>query len=109
MEEAANAFRFAREEGVVIGCGSDVGPFAHGTNVRELEWMVKLGMCPREALMAATSVAAKIIRRDDLGEIRDGALADLVAVDGDPLAEIGAIAKVRFVMKDGLVFRGASA
>ncbi|HWD48587.1 MAG TPA: amidohydrolase family protein [Rhizomicrobium sp.] len=109
MEEAANAFRFAREEGVVIGCGSDVGPFAHGTNVRELEWMVKLGMSPREALMAATSIAAKIIRRDDLGEIRDGALADLVAVDGDPLAEIGAIAKVSFVMKDGLVFRGASA
>jgi imidazolonepropionase-like amidohydrolase len=109
MEEAANAFRFAREEGVVIGCGSDVGPFTHGTNVRELEWMVKLGMSPREALMAATSIAAKIIRRDDLGEIRDGALADLVAVDGDPLAEIGAIAKVRFVMKDGLVFRGASA
>ena len=109
MEEAANAFRLAREEGVVIGCGSDVGPFTHGTNARELEWMVKLDMPPREALIAATSVAAKIIRRGDLGEIREGFLADLVAVEGDPLADISAIAKVRFVMKDGVVFRGGEA
>ena len=109
MEEAANAFRLAGEEGVVIGCGSDVGPFTHGTNARELEWMVKLDMPPREALIAATSVAAKIIRRGDLGEIREGFLADLVAVEGDPLADISAIAKVRFVMKDGVVFRGGEA
>jgi imidazolonepropionase-like amidohydrolase len=106
MEEAANAFRFAREEDVVIGCGSDVGPFPHGESFRELEWMVKLGMSPREALEAATSVAAKIIRRNDLGHIREGYLADLVAVEGDTHRNISAIAQVRFVMKDGVVVRG---
>lgn len=106
MEDAANAFRLAREEGVIIGCGSDVGPFPHGENARELEWMVKLGMSPREALQAATSIAAKIIRRGDLGHIREGYLADLVAVDGDTNRNISAIANVKLVMKDGAVVRG---
>ena len=106
MEDAANAFRLAREEGVIIGCGSDVGPFPHGENARELEWMVKLGMSPREALQAATSIAAKIIRRGDLGHIREGYLADLVAVDGDTNRNISAIANVKLVMKDGTVVRG---
>ncbi|HSM94763.1 MAG TPA: amidohydrolase family protein [Rhizomicrobium sp.] len=107
MEQAHNAFRLAREEGVIIGCGSDVGPFPHGQSYRELEWMVKLGMSPREALEAATSVAAKIIRRDDLGHIRTDCLADLVAVDGRPVENISTVAHVRFVMKDGAVVRQA--
>ena len=105
MEQAHNAFRLAREEGVIIGCGSDVGPFPHGESYRELEWMVKLGMGPRAALEAATSVAAKIIRRDDLGHIRAGCLADLVAVVGRPDENIAAVAHVAFVMKDGEVVR----
>ncbi len=77
MAEAANAFRLAREAGVIIGCGSDVGVFAHGTNLDELLAMQALGMTNEEALMAAaTAVNAAILRRpNDLGRIREGFLA----------------------------------
>src|SRR6185312_6120069 len=96
MEDAQNAFRLARAEGVTIGLGSDVGVFAHGTNRRELDWMIKLGMSRDEALTAATAVNARILRRQhELGSVRQGYLADLVAVD-DAL-------NVRWVMKDGVV------
>jgi imidazolonepropionase-like amidohydrolase len=97
MVEAANAFRTARAEGVVIGCGSDVGPFPHGENRRELEWMIRLGMSRDEALLAATAVNANIIRRDhELGSVKEGYLADLIATTDD--------LDVRFVMKAGAVF-----
>jgi imidazolonepropionase-like amidohydrolase len=109
MEEAADAFRFAREEGVIIGCGSDVGPFPHGESRREIAWMAKLGMSNRVALAAATSVNAAIIRRDDLGHIRPGYLADLVAVAGDPVQDLTALERVRYVMKDGTTVRRETA
>jgi imidazolonepropionase-like amidohydrolase len=105
MQQAANAFRLAREEGVVIGCGSDVGPFPHGASHREIAWMAKLGMSNRVALAAATSVSAAIVRRDDLGHIRQGYLADLVAVHGDPTVDLSALEQVRYVMKDGVTVR----
>ena len=105
MREAAHAFRLARAAGVVIGCGSDVGVFTHGTNRRELEWMERLGMDRDEVLLAATAVNAKILRREnELGSVRENFLADLIAVNGDPSRDLAALGDVRFVMKGGETF-----
>ncbi len=106
MAMAAQAFQFARDEGATIGCGSDVGVFAHGTNRRELAWMVRLGMRAVDALEAATVVNAKILHREsELGRIRAGFRADLVGSRGDPTRDIAALSDMCFVMKDGVIVR----
>ncbi|CAA9297759.1 MAG: hypothetical protein AVDCRST_MAG11-609, partial [uncultured Gemmatimonadaceae bacterium] len=98
--------RAAIAAGVTICNGSDVGVFAHGDNVRELELLVDHGLTPLQAVRAATSVNARLLHLDDeLGAVRAGLAADLVAVDGDPTRDIGALRRVRLVMRGGTIHR----
>ncbi|HET9986556.1 MAG TPA: amidohydrolase family protein [Longimicrobiales bacterium] len=100
------SFRAALDAGVPICSGSDVGVFTHGDNARELEMLVDYGMTPVQALMAATATDAHYFGLgDQLGTIRPGLLADLIAVEGDPTRDIAAVRRVRFVMKGGEVVR----
>jgi imidazolonepropionase-like amidohydrolase len=98
------SFRAALAAGVTIINGSDVGVFTHGDNAREIEMLVDYGMTPAHALQSATSTAARVLQLDDrLGSIKPGLYADMVAVQGDPVANIHAIRQVRMVMKGGAV------
>jgi imidazolonepropionase-like amidohydrolase len=100
------SFKDALEAGVTIVNGSDMGVFAHGDGARELELLVDYGMKPAGSLRSATSVAARALHLDDkVGAVKPGLLADLVAVEGDPTQDVGALRKVRLVMKEGVLYR----
>jgi imidazolonepropionase-like amidohydrolase len=79
----------------------------HGQNAKELWAMVDRGMTPMQALRAATVTSAELIGVDDRGRLSEGLLADIVAVPGDPSEDITTTQDVRFVMKDGRVYKGA--
>lgn len=95
----------ALEAGVEICFGGDVGVYPHGDNVREAELMVAYGMEPAAVLHAATAGNAALFELDELGRVAEGRLADLVAVRGDPLRDVGALREVEMVMKNGTIYR----
>ena len=110
--KAAEVFPRARatisraiEKGVRIACGTDAPAIPHGRGAKELMALVDRGMSPLQAIRAATTVAAELIDVDDRARLEPGLLADVIAVAGDPLADIAATEKVGFVMKGGQVYR----
>ncbi len=114
--KAAEVFPRARQtishaiaKGARIACGSDAPAIPHGRNAKELVALVDRGMTPTQAIRAATVVAAELIDVDDRGRLAEGLLADIIAVPGDPLADITMTESVCFVMKGGEVYRDDTA
>jgi len=105
-ERKRRVFKMALEAGVTIASGSDVGVFAHGDNARELETMVDFGMPLIDALRSATSINARVLHMGDkIGSVKPGLFADVIAVEGDPTRDVGALRRVKFVMKGGVVYK----
>lgn len=108
--EIAPAFersiRRSIDGGVKIAFGTDAGVFPHGRNAQEFALLVEAGMTPVEALLSATREASRLLdRADELGSVEEGALADLIAVRGDPLSDVSVLEEVDFVMKGGVIFK----
>jgi len=109
-QQAYHAAEFRKQlaAGVPMAVGSDVGPFPHGTQARELELMVQYGMSPADCLRADLINGAKLLGwAGQIGELKPGYYADVIAVEGDPLKDISAVTKVGFVMKDGVIVKRA--
>ncbi|APG60323.1 metal-dependent hydrolase family protein [Christiangramia salexigens] len=101
-----NTFTQAYKKGVPIVFGTDAGVFKHGENAREFVYMVEAGMPAMKAIQSATITPAKILKMEsDLGEISQGFYADIIAVDEDPTQNIETLKKVRFVMKEGKIYK----
>ncbi len=106
LEYKIHEFKRQVAAGVPMAVGSDVGPFPHGTQAKELELMVRYGMTPAAVLQADYLNGAQILRwQGQIGELKAGYLADVVAVPGNPLEDITVVERVGFVMKGGVVVR----
>jgi imidazolonepropionase-like amidohydrolase len=106
LELHAQEFRKQLAAGVPMASGSDVGPFPHGTQAHEIELMVKYGMKPLDALRADLLHGAKLLGWEgQIGALKPGYFADIIAVPGNPLEDISVVTRVSFVMKGGVVYR----
>ena len=106
ITQKKNSFRQALAAGVPIVMGGDVGVYAHGTNAREMELMVEYGMKPLDVLRAATAGNARIFHQESqIGSVKSGLLADLIAVQGNPSVVIQDLENVPFVMKSGKIYK----
>lgn len=105
IKRKRQTFAAALASGVTICMGGDVGVYAHGDNAREMEAMVDYGMKPLDVLRSATSINADVFRiGDKVGRVRAGLLADLVVVAGNPLQNISQVRKIKWVMKEGIIY-----
>lgn len=107
VDSHKRVFAKALRKGVRIAFGTDAGAIPHGENAREFEVMVNYGMTPLQAIRAATLTAAELMGLEkDIGRLKAGHMADIIAVAGDPLEDVSALRQVRFVMKGGRVIKG---
>lgn len=104
VKQKHKMFAEALQSGVTILMGGDVGVFSHGDNAREIVLMAEYGMKPIDVLRSATSVNATIFKLNNLGYIKSGYLADIIAVEGNPADDIKAVKQVKLVMKDGIIY-----
>ena len=105
IKKKRQSFKEALAAGVTICMGGDIGVYTHGDNAREMEMMVDYGMKPLDVLRSATSVNADVFRiRDVVGRVKAGLLADMVAVEGNPVSNISLIRKIKWVMKEGVLY-----
>jgi len=100
-----STFAAAYKAGVKIAFGTDGGVYAHGKNWMEFSYMTEAGMPILEAIRAATLSASDLLGDDRLGVLENGKFADIVAVDGDPTKDVSSMGKVKFVMKNGVVYK----
>lgn len=106
LDVKVDEFKKQVAAGVLMACGSDVGPFPHGTQAQEFVLMVKYGMSPLAVLQADLLNGAKLLGWEgQIGTLEAGYLADVIAVAGDPLQDIAVLRNVSFVMKDGVVYK----
>jgi imidazolonepropionase-like amidohydrolase len=98
------SFTQALQAGVIICMGGDVGVFPHGDNAREMVLMADYGMKPIDVLRSATTVNATVFQLKDLGNIKTGYIADIIAVEGNPVDDIKSVKQVKLVMKDGVIY-----
>ena len=102
----AEQFKRQLAAGVPMAVGSDVGPFPHGTQAREMELMVQFGMSPADVLKADLIHGARLLDWEgQIGDLKPGYFADVIAVEGNPLENISAVKSVSFVMKNGVVYK----
>jgi imidazolonepropionase-like amidohydrolase len=99
-------FRKAVKAGLKMSFGTDAGVCPYGTSGKQFAFMVKYGMTPMQAIQSATSSAADLLgHSDEVGSVKTGKFADLIAVSSDPLQDISVLEKVSFVMKDGKIYK----
>ena len=109
-EQHRQNFTKALHAGVKLSFGTDAGVCPYDRSVMQFAFMVKYGMTPMQAIQAATSNAADLLGHgNELGSIKAGKFADLIAIKGDPLKDISVLERVEFVMKDGKVYKSAGA
>ena len=106
VAEHKKSFKLAMDKGVKIAFGTDIGSMPHGEGWREMELMVEYGMSPMDVIHSATVMGAKLLRKNhELGQIKEGYFADIIAVDGNPDDDIKKFRSVNFVMVNGTIVK----